>query len=155
MDSLSPSSPQNRRSKKTGKEVKAWRNQTISHKSFNILAKVFLDEKGRKRIPLNLVKRHLTDRGLAYWLMDDSGKSNYNKDRPKLKGVTINTQGFSNAEVDHLVAQLVSVFNLNENKGKWTIVISGKSFPILAKRIAPYIHHSMIYKFSKRLREFL
>ncbi len=87
--------------------------------------------------------------------MDDSGKSNYNKDRPKLKGVTINTQGFSNAEVDHLVAQLVSVFNLNENKGKWTIVISGKSFPILAKRIAPYIHHSMIYKFSKRLREFL
>lgn len=83
--------------------------------------------------------------------MDDGGKSNYNKDRPKVKGVTINTQGFSNAEVDHLVAQLVSVFNLNKNK----IVISGKSFPILAKRIAPYIHHSMIYKFPKKLREFL
>ena len=90
---LSPPSPQNRQSKITGGELKAWRSQTISHKAFNILAKIFLDDKGKKRIPTNLVKRYLTDRGLAYWLMDDGGKSNYNKDRPKLRGVTINTQG--------------------------------------------------------------
>jgi hypothetical protein len=87
--------------------------------------------------------------------MDDGGKSNYNKDRPKLNGVTINTQGF----LDHLVAQLISVFGLDcwigRNKGKWTIVISGKSFPTLAKRIGTYIHHSMVYKFPKGLQEFL
>lgn len=156
---LSPPSPQNRHSKTTGRELRAWRSQTISHKAFNTLAKIFLDERGRKRISPNLVKRSLTDRGLAYWLMDDGGKSNYNKDHPKLKGVTINTQGFSKAEVEHLVAQLVSVFNLDcwvgRNKGKWTIVISGKSFPVLAKRIAPYIHHLMVYKFPKELQEFL
>jgi hypothetical protein len=153
---LSPPSPQNRQSKITGKDLKAWRSQTISHKAFNILAKVFLDERGRKRITPNLV---LTDRGLAYWLMDDGGKSNYNKDRPKLKGVTINTQGFLKTEVEYLVAQLTLVFNLNcwigKNKGKWTIVISGKSFPILTKRIAPYIHRSMVYKFPRELQEFL
>ena len=156
---LSPPSPQNRQSKITGRNLKAWGNQTISHKGFNILAKIFLDERGKKRISPNLVKEHLTDRGLAYWLMDDGGKSNYNKDRPKLRGVTINTQGFSKAEVDHLVAQLISVFGLDcwvgRNKSKWTIVISGKSFPILAKRIGPYIHHSMVYKFPKGLQEFL
>ena len=91
--------------------------------------------------------------------MDDGGKSNYNKDRPKLKGVTINTQGFSKTEVESLVTQLISVFKLDcwvgKNKCKWAIVISGKSFPILAKRIAPYIHHSMVYKFPKELQEFL
>jgi hypothetical protein len=69
------------------------------------------------------------------------GKSNYNKDRPELKGVTINTQGFPETEVESLVAQLTSVFNLHcwvgKNKGKWTIVISGKSFPIIAKSITP------------------
>ena len=153
---LSPPSSQNRQSKTTGKDLKAWRSQTISHEAFNILVKIFLDEKGRKRITPNLV---LTDRGLAYWLMDDGGKSNYNKDRPKLKGVTINTQGFSKTEVDSLVTQLISVFKLDcwvgKNKGKWTIVISGKSFTILAKRIVPYIHHSMVYKFPKKLQEFL
>ncbi|KAI9708138.1 MAG: hypothetical protein M1812_008109 [Candelaria pacifica] len=156
---LSPPSPQNRQSKTTGGELKAWRSQTISHKAFNTLAKIFLDDKGKKRIPTNLVKRYLTDRGLAYWLMDDGGKSNYNKGRPKLRGVTINTQGFLRTEVDHLVAQLASVFNLDcwvgKNKGRWTIVISGKSFPILAKKIAPYIHHSMVSKFPKELQEFL
>jgi len=156
---LSPPSPQNRQSKITGKDLKAWRSQTISHKAFNILAKIFLDERGKKRILPNLVKEHLTDRSLAYWLMDDGGKSNYNKDRPKLKGVTINTQGFSKAEVDSMVAQLISVLGLDcwmgRNKGKWTIVISGKSFPMLAKRIGPYIHPSMVYKFPKGLQEFL
>jgi hypothetical protein len=91
--------------------------------------------------------------------MDDGGKSGYNKDRPKLKGVTINTQGFSKVEVDNLVAQLISVFGLDcwigRNKGKWTIVISGKSFSILAKRIGPHIHYSMVYNFPKKLQEFL
>ena len=82
---LSPPSPQDRQSKTTGNCLKAWRNQTVSHKSFNFLANIFLDERGKKRIPPNLVKEHLTDRGLAYWLMDDGGKSNYNKDRPQLK----------------------------------------------------------------------
>ena len=47
---LSPPSPQNRQSKTTVKALKAWRSQTISHEAFNILAKTFLDEKGRKRI---------------------------------------------------------------------------------------------------------
>ena len=135
MDSFSPS-PQNRQSKITGKDLKAWRSQTISHKAFNVLAKIFLNERGKKRISPNLVKELFTDRSLAYWLMDDGGKSNYNKNRPKLKGVTINTQGFSKAQVNHLVAQLISVFGFScwtgRNKGKWTIVISGKSFPTLA-----------------------
>jgi hypothetical protein len=158
MDSFSPipskSSVQDNWEKSKGLEKPNYIPQGLSYSCKDLSRR-----EGKKRVPRNLVKEHLTDRSLAYWLMDDGGKSNYNKDRPKLNGVTINTQGFSKAEVDHLVAQLISVFGLDcwigRDKGKWTIVISGKLFPTLAKRIGTYIHHSMVYKFPKGLQEFL
>ncbi len=152
---LSPPSPQHRKSKSTGRVLEAWRAQTISHPAFNELAEIFLDERGRKVVPSTLVSQHLTPRGLAYWLMDDGGRSNYNKDRAELKGITINTQGFAEEEVHSLATGLKLYFRLDcwvgRNKGRWTIVISGLSFQHLAKVVGPYIHPSMRYKFPPGL----
>ncbi|BDA51714.1 LOW QUALITY PROTEIN: probable LAGLIDADG homing endonuclease (mitochondrion) [Coccomyxa sp. Obi] len=144
---LSPPSPQHRKSVATGKVLEAWRAQTISHPAFNELAEIFLDEKGRKILPTTLVRDHLTRVALHTGLMDDGGRSNYNKDRPELKGITINTQGFTEAEVHSLASGLKLYFRLDcwvgRNKGRWTIIISGLSFQHLAKMIGPYIHPSM------------
>jgi len=56
-----------------GNLVITWGFQTISHKAFNPLAKLFL-LKGTKVIPELLIKDHLTDRGLAYWFMERAAR---------------------------------------------------------------------------------
>jgi hypothetical protein len=48
-----------------GNEVINWGFQTISHAAFNPLAQLFLDQK-TKIISTDLIKNHLTTRGLAY-----------------------------------------------------------------------------------------
>ena len=55
-----------------------WGFQTLSHKAFNPLAELFLIN-GKKSVPKYLIKNHLTEKGLAYWFMDDGGKLDYNK----------------------------------------------------------------------------
>lgn len=125
----------------------------MSHLAFKELTNIFLDTSGKKMIPPppTLVADHLTPRGMAYWLMDDGGRSNYNKDRPELRGVTINTHGFARAEVASLVMGLRISFRLNcwigKNKGRWVIIISGRSYPHLLRLIGPYLHPFMLYKF--------
>jgi len=46
-----------------------------------------------KIIYADLIKNHLTPRGLAYWFMDDGGKLDYNKNS-KNKEIVLNTQSF-------------------------------------------------------------
>jgi hypothetical protein len=83
--------------------------------------------------------------------MDDGGRSNYNKDRPEVRGVTINSHGFARAEVASLVMGLRISFRLDcwigKNKSRWVIIISGRSYPHLLRLIDPYLHPSMLYKF--------
>lgn len=152
---LSPPSPQHRKSVR-GKVVKGWRGQTLSHPAFNELAKIFLDGRGRKVVSPTLVRDHLRPVGLAYWLMDDGGRSNYNKDRPELKGITINTQPFTQGEVCSFLSGLRGYLDLHcwvgRNKGGWTIVISGHSFETLTKTVGPYIYPSTRYKFPEGLQ---
>lgn len=50
--------------------------------------------------------------------MDDGGRSNYNRDRPELRGMTINTQGFTEQEVGWLVTGLRLHFRLDCWVGK-------------------------------------
>ncbi len=147
---LSPPAPQHRVSA-LGREARAWRTQTMSHRAFNELAEIFLPDGGKKSIPPNLVGEHLTPRGLAYWLMDDGGRSNCNRDRPELRGMTINTQGFTEEEVTWLSNGLRLHFRLDcwvgRDKGRWVITILGRSFPHLMRMVGPYLHPSMLYKF--------
>jgi hypothetical protein len=73
-----------------GNIIVSWRFQTITHKAFQPLANLFLDvERGyRKSIRPGIVKDHLTDRGLAYWYMDDGSIASKQR-----LGTVLHTQG--------------------------------------------------------------
>lgn len=103
-----------------GNEVTNWGFQTISHEAFNYLAQLFLN-KNVKSISTDLIKNHLTPRGMAYWFCDDGGKLDYNKNS-KNKSVVFNTQSFKDEEVENMSQQLAEKFKLDcevrTNKGK-------------------------------------
>ena len=130
-----------------GNTVINWGFQTISHKAFNDLANLFINKK--KIISPDLIKNHLTARGLAYWFMDDGGKLDYNKNS-KNKGVVLNTQSFEAKEVKVMAEQLSEKFNLDceirSNKGKKVIVIKSSSYSTFLSLIDPYILPEMRYK---------
>lgn len=79
-----------------------WSFQTISHSDFTRLADIFLrDSQGNlchKHIKPHFVEHFLTPRALAYWIMDDGGRSSYNKDYER-KGFALNTHGFPKDQV--------------------------------------------------------
>jgi hypothetical protein len=81
--------------------------------------------------------------------MDDGGKLDYNKNS-KNKGLVLNTQSFTEIEVELLASELENKFNLEcsirSNKGKKIIVISHSSFLLFYNLIDPYILPSMKYK---------
>ena len=123
-----------------GNKVINWGFQTISHEAFNSLALLFINKK--KTIFNDLIKNHLTRRGLAYWFMDDGGKLDYNK-ASKNKSVVLNTQSFEAKEVEAMAQQLSYKFNIDcevrSNKGKKIIVIKSNSYLTFLSLIDPYI----------------
>lgn len=87
--------------------------------------------------------------------MDDGGKLDYNK-KPLSrinKSIVLNTQSFTEAEVNMMCLELIDKFNLKceirSNKGKKVIVITEESFPIFYDLVSPYIIPSMRYKLFK------
>ena len=131
-----------------GNIVVNWGFQTISHEAFNFLAELFLVEK-KKTISNNLIRDHLTARGLAYWFMDDGGKLDYNKNS-KSKSLVLNTQSFLNEEVENMAAELSLKFNLQcevrTNKGKKIIVIKSMSYNNFLELTEHFIIKEMKYK---------
>jgi hypothetical protein len=69
----------------------------------------------------SLIKDHLTYLGLTYWFMDDGGKLDYNKNS-KFKSIVLNTQSFTDLEVNNMANDLSNKFQFNtevrSNKGK-------------------------------------
>lgn len=131
-----------------GNKVINWGFQTISHEAFNPLAELFLVN-NKKSISENLIKNNLTGRGLAYWWMDDGGRLDYNKNS-KNKSIVLNTQSFTENEVEILTTELKDKFNFKcetrLNKGKKIIVILSESYPEFIKLTNPYIIPEMEYK---------
>ena len=125
-----------------------WGFQTISHKAFNPLAELFLIN-GKKSVPKYLIKNHLTEKGLAYWFMDDGGKLDYNKNS-KNKSIVLNTHSFPEEEVLNMSKELNEKFNLDcnirSNKGKKIIVVNSSSYLIFSKLVDPHIISDMRYK---------
>lgn len=132
-----------------GNLVINWGFQTISHEAFNPLAKLFFKDSFKKGISESLILNHLTERGLAYWFMDDGGKLDYNKNS-KNKSLVLNTQSFTETEVVLLYKELTAKFNfeceIRSNKGKKVIVISNDSYPLFYKLVNPHIIPEMKYK---------
>jgi hypothetical protein len=120
------------------------------HEAFNFLAELFYPGSVRgKSIASNLIQDHLTARGLAFWWSDDGGKLDYNLNS-KNKGIVLNTQSFTEEEVELMSKQLALKFNLEcevrSNKGKKVIVIKSNSFSTFLSLIDPYIIPEMRYK---------
>lgn len=132
-----------------GNLVINWGFQTLSHSAFNILADLFINEKGQKSVPKELIKNHLTGRGLAYWFMDDGGKLDYNKNS-KNTSIVLNTQSFTELEVYLMSKELTDKFKfeceVRSNKNKKVIVIKSSSYSIFRKLTDPYIIPEMRYK---------
>lgn len=131
-----------------GNLVVNWGFQTLSHEAFNPLAELFLNN-NKKGVQNSLIMNHLTGRGLAYWFMDDGGKLDYNKNS-KNKSIVLNTQSFTEEEVQMLSKELKAKFNfeceLRSNKGKKIIVISNNSYPLFYELVSPFIIPEMRYK---------
>ena len=78
--------------------------RTESLEEIKPLADLFLDDSGKKKIPLSIAE-HLTEKGLAYWIMDDG-------QQVKRGGVTLCTDSFNSEEVSILRNALKTNFNL-------------------------------------------
>ena len=118
---------------------------TIFSSTFTFFGKQFYKDK--KKIVPKLIHRWLTPRALAYWYMDDGSMKSVES-----KGVLLNTQSFSYAEVLHLCNVLTTKFNLccwpRKQKSKtYQIYISGKSYEILRELIFEFFIPEMKYKF--------
>ena len=131
-----------------GNEIINWGFQTISHEAFNPLAELFINN-NKKIVPELLIKDHLTPIGLAFWFCDDGGKLDYNKNS-KNQSIVLNTQSFTDLEVERMALELSAKFSFNcevrSNKGKKVIVIKSESFPEFIKLVNPYIIPEMRYK---------
>lgn len=133
--------------------------QTISHEAFNFLAELFFYKGKEKKFSEQrnikksvsdlLIKEQLTERGLAYWFMDDGGKLDYNLNS-KNKSIVLNTQSFTELEVMKMATELNAKFRfeteIRSNKGKSIIVLKSNSYFIFKELIEPYILPEMKYK---------
>lgn len=135
------------------KKRNMWSFQTFSHSDFNRLADIFVfDSQGnlcKKHSKPDFVERYLTPRAFAYWIMDDGGKSSYNKDYER-KGFALNTHSFPKDQVEILCKGLQTRYGLNcwlkPNKNKWIIVISGHDHEKMMDLISEFIIPSMYHK---------
>ena len=132
-----------------GNLVVNWGFQTISHEAFNPLAKLFLQHNNKKGILKFLIRDYLTEIGLAYWFMDDGGKLDYNKNS-KNRSIVLNTQSFTDKEVEIMSKELMAKFNfeceVRSNKSKKVIVIKNNSYPLFYKLVSSHIIPDMRYK---------
>jgi hypothetical protein len=127
---------------RTGKIYKSIAFKTSAFNCFNEYYDLFYKNK-IKIVPKNIHKL-LTARGLAYWIMDDGGKSKHNQ-------LVLHTRAFSLKEVILLQNALKENFKLNsrleeKEKNQWVIYIPIKQEIPLRDIVKPYIHKSMLYK---------
>lgn len=126
-----------------------WVFTTVSHGSFRFYGKAFYKD-GKKVVPRGIGKL-LTERGLAFWYMDDGSIKS-----KQSKGVVFNTQGFHLPDVVRLCDVLTSKFDLKATPRpqrsktgvlSYQIYVSGHSYERLRELILPHIIPEMVYKF--------
>jgi len=104
---------------------------------------MFYDSTGHKIIPLNSAE-FLTERSLAYWVMDDGYKSG--------KGFFFFTESFTLTENQILASILKNKFNLNCGVHKHTngyrLYVFSSSKDKLLELIKPFLLTHFYYKFD-------
>lgn len=114
--------------KRAGKIKSFWFN-TFSHQSFTKIWQLFYSDSRRKSIPMGLVRDHLTERGLTYWIMCDGSLQNDHK------SIILHTQGYTEEENHVLSCELNHQFGLNSqvipHKSQYTVIKFGPGSKIL------------------------
>ena len=131
-----------RNNKKTGLITRSLYFRTLAMPCLNYYHELFYPNK-QKIIPRNL-EELLTARGLAYWIMDDGGKSVHNQ-------TILHTRSFSKEEVIYLQFVLEKNFDLRtrleeKKENQWVIYIPVRQKTRLKDIVSPYMHKSMLYK---------
>ena len=131
-----------RKDKRNGIITQSLYFRTLAMPCLNYYYDLFYKERV-KIVPRNLGQL-LTARGLAYWIMDDGGKSVYNQ-------TILHTRAFMLEDVKYLQFILSENFGLvtrleEKKKDKWVIFIPVRQVIKLKDIVGPYMHESMLYK---------
>ena len=102
----------------------------------------------RKKIQEGLIKNHLTEISLAYWIRGDGSLQNYKKT------IILHTQGYTYTEKLILSSELNEKFGfeskvISHKEKYWVIKFSSKDGSTLKRLIKPYVHSSFKYKIPK------
>jgi len=123
------------------KEYSSIKFLTLSLPCFNIYRELFYNSEGVKVLPPNL-EELLSERGLAYWIMDDGYKFR--------KGLYISTESFSLVENQFLVKILNNKFGLDCSVHPTTngprLYIHSTSRDKLIELVKPYFIEHFYYK---------
>lgn len=124
--------------------------QTISHEIFNKFYDLFILD-GKKIISDNLIIDYVSPITLAYWFMDDGGKTDYRLNGSR--GLDLHTSNFSDQSVNLMAMQLSQKFNIKcwkaYNRHYPIIRISGKDYNKVLNLIRPYVIDSMLHKLPR------
>jgi hypothetical protein len=120
--------------------IKFW---TSSLPCFNKFREMFYDDSGKKFIPL-ILEEIITNRSLAYWVMDDGYKSN--------NGFYFCTESYTLEDNHKLTEILKNKFNLDCGIHKHTnghrLYVFSSSKDRLLELIKPYLINHFHYKFD-------
>ena len=129
-----------------------WAFQTVSHEAFQPFGLQFYGG-GRKKVP-EPIADSLTPRGFAYWFMDDGSVKS-----AESKGVVLNTQAYTAADVERLIEVLRSRLGLQAKIRKQSdgpqIYVAGRSYERLSELIEPFLLEEMRYKMPHARRTHL
>ena len=132
-----------------GKVTSSYHFKSNTVEDLRPLADLFLDENGGKIIPSN-ISDLLTERSLAYWIMDDGQHVNRG-------GVTLCTDSFKHDEIITLQNVLKSNFDLKTTihlkKGisgyyERIYISKNSTFESFKPSIADHMQESMLYKIN-------
>lgn len=131
-----------RNNKKRGTITQSIYFRTLAMPCLNYYYDLFYKDKV-KVVPKNLYEL-LTARGLAYWLMDDGGKSVHGQ-------TIIHTRAFTLKDVEYIQEVLNKNFELKtrleeKKEGQWVIYIPIRQKIKLKDIVGPYMVKSMLYK---------
>jgi LAGLIDADG DNA endonuclease family len=135
--------------KRTQKTYYRFQFCTISHPIFTEFHSLFYDPITCKKIvPINIAN-YLTDRSLAYWIMDDGEFTG--------TGLRLNTNSYTPAEIDILIDALDKNFGIKatknfRNRAKFTVepqirlYISKSQLSLVKSLVMNFMYSSMVYK---------
>lgn len=117
-------------------ECTSYHSKSKTHSYFKDLRKTFYSE--RKNIEKDLIKE-MNEFGLAIWYMDDGGICT--------RSYQINSQSFTNNEVEFLIKILKTNFNIEASYDKNNVIyIKTCSKELFKNLIEPYVIPCMKYK---------